>query len=286
MSPSQTLAKEASVEDLKRWIIIPILSMTTLWPGIAPAQPLPGEESQRANEMERARQIERDRARQEAQAPTYRHDRHEGETYVAGFGGYSWGHKFHDVEGTGALSGTTFGDRDLKNSGVYGGKIGYFLPDRWRWLGFEAEAFHTTPHLKQSGLAEGTHLGVTTAALNVVARGLLGCRRADRDVRASRTADGYDRDGEFCPLQPYAGLGIGVFFARASDIDGRSSDHAAPGLNALAGLRYFVTEHVAVFGEYKYNYATFKFNDIEGAGAGLRGDYSVSHAVGGLSFHF
>ena len=41
------------------------------------------------------------------------------------------------------------GEVDMKPSGVYGIKIGYFLPDRLQWLGVEVEALNTTPHLKE-----------------------------------------------------------------------------------------------------------------------------------------
>ena len=55
------------------------------------------------------------------------------------------------------------------------------------------------------------------------------------------------------------------------------------------GSDTFFTEHVALFGEYKYNRATFNFDKSvqpDGPAGGLRGDYSVHNIVGGLSFHF
>ena len=75
------------------------------------------------------------------------------ETYVAGFGGYTFGGKFSDVEGAGLLPGGNLGDRDLADAGVYGGKLGHFFGDRMDWLGVEMEAFNTTPHVEQQGLA-------------------------------------------------------------------------------------------------------------------------------------
>ena len=48
----------------------------------------------------------------------------------------TFGHDFTDVERTGAGAGLNQGDIDLKNSVVYGGKIGYFLPEQMNWLGF------------------------------------------------------------------------------------------------------------------------------------------------------
>ena len=41
--------------------------------------------------------------------------RREGEVYVSGFGGFTWGHDLSDVEGRGTLGGQQFGGRDLKN---------------------------------------------------------------------------------------------------------------------------------------------------------------------------
>ena len=55
-------------------------------------------------------------------------------------------------KGTGALSGIKLGDIDLKNSGVYGAKVGYFMPRRLNWLGLEMEGFNTTAAPQGNGL--------------------------------------------------------------------------------------------------------------------------------------
>lgn len=107
-----------------------------------------------------------------------------------------------------------------------------------------------------------------------------------RDGLPRSATDRDYRDHDFCRLQPYAGVGSGVSFARASDATGSASDNAVPGLNVLAGVHYFVTERVALFGEYKYNRATFDFYNVAATAAGLKGDYSASHIVGGLSLYF
>jgi hypothetical protein len=64
------------------------------------------------------------------------------------------------------------------------------------------------------------------------------------------------------------------------------SDNAAPGLNALAGVRYYITRGVAVFGEYKCNRVNLDFDNLGGTGAGLSGTYSVSHVVEAFPFIF
>lgn len=253
------------------------------FPGAIMAQNPPTLEQQRAQDAERAQQAQSKRPVER------RYDERDrpGELYVAGFGGYTIGHGFDNVEGTGALSGINLGDIDLKDSGVYGAKVGYFMPRRLNWLGVEMEAFNTTPHLKETAFTTGAHLRVTTLAFNAIARAKMMCERHDDHDRTRRPANDRDyRYHEFCRLQPYVGVGLGVFFARASDATGSASDNGVPGLNALAGVRYYFTERVALFGEYKYNRATFEFDNVGATAAGLKGDYSASHIVGGLSLHF
>lgn len=231
-------------------------------------------------------------------------ERHrEGEVYVAGFGGFTWGHQFSGVEGTGTLNNQgQIGSQDLANSVVYGAKIGYFHPGRLNWLGLEVEGFNSTPHIEQGAGLPGSHLRVTTLAFNLIARTKVGCRHGDDDdVRYRRTpvADRHDdedrpyahdrssfRDNERCPVQLYAGVGPGIFFAETSNALGRSTDNGRVGLNALAGAKFFLTRHVAAFAEYKFNYAQFDFVRGQGSTAGISGEYTASHVVGGLALHF
>jgi hypothetical protein len=229
--------------------------------------------------------------------------RQEGEVYVSGFGGFTWGHYLSDVEGRGSLNGQQFGGRDLANSGVYGAKIGYFHPGRLNWLGLEVEGFNSTPHIEQQqGGLPGTHLRVTVLAFNAIARTRVGCRKRDDvrhrdDVRLETdgTVRGSDHDriawspldeNLRCPLQLYAGAGPGIFFAETSNQFGNSTDNGRIGLNALAGAKYFMTRNLAVYAEYKFNYAKFDFTQIQGGPAGLTGNYLASHVVGGLAYHF
>src|SRR3569832_725078 len=86
--------------------------------------------------------------------------KHEGELYVAGFGGFTLGHSFSHPEGRGTLAGQAFDSFDLANSVIYGMKIGYFHPGRLNWLGLEVEGFNTTPHLQQQNNVPGTYLRV------------------------------------------------------------------------------------------------------------------------------
>jgi opacity protein-like surface antigen len=258
-----------------------------------------------AERAERARQADRARAADVAPPDRvrYQEEYHRpGELYVAGFGGYTFGgSSFTNAQ----FAGNATRGFVLNDSGIYGLKIGYFMPDRLNWLGFEVEGFNTSPNLKPSGNGPGgtplpgASLRVSTLAFNAIIRGKFACgpsrnepsRRTTTEthrttVETQRNVYG-DREDTFCPLQPYVGAGIGVFFAHTNGIGGMNSasDNAVPGFNGLAGVRYFMTEHIAVFGEYKYNRATFNFDRVSALG-GLSGDYSVHNVVGGLSFHF
>jgi opacity protein-like surface antigen len=271
-----------------------------------PPQPVPGQPSppMTPTEAERAREAERlkqaDGARVAEQEPRIeRRLVRPSETYLAGFGGYTFGGKINNMEGTGFLSGLNLNDRDLADSGVYGGKLGHFFGDQMDWLGVEMEAFNTTPHVEQRGPVPGSHFRVTTLAFNLIGRLKLGC-----ETKTERTETGTDREirfaqpererryeiryeREFCRLQPYAGVGLGVFFANLSNNGNSVSDNAVPGLNVLGGVRYYFTERIALFGEYKYNYAVFDASTSGPfGGAGFKGDYQANHVVGGLSFHF
>ena len=52
------------------------------------------------------------------------------------------------------------------------------------------------------------------------------------------------------------------------------------------GLRFYFTERIALFGEYKYNWAALDLTNGPIGGGGFKGDYQANHVVGGLSFHF
>ena len=219
-----------------------------------------------------------------------------GELYGALFGGYTIAHGI-DIEGTGLGSFVNFGTIGLQDSGVYGGKAGFFFPGRGNWAGVEVEAFRTTPDVKSTTIGStagglpipiagtripGAQLSVTTVALNAVARAKFLCRP---ETGPEDTTSVRSERRPLCALQPYAGVGFGVFFADLSSPFG-SIESPVLGLNVLGGVRYYFTRQIALFGEYKYNRASFRVDNIEGTGAGIDGVYAVSHVVAGLSLHW
>jgi opacity protein-like surface antigen len=172
--------------------------------------------------------------------------------------------------------GAKYSDLAMKPAVAVGAKLGYFFP-RATWLGVQTEAFLGFPLYKQQ-VVSGTgpscpcrltteaagNMTVATWALNAIVR----------------------YPGK--QLQPYAGVGVGLFFARLPDSDW---DQAVPGLNALAGVRYFIGDRIALFIEYKYNRARFNFDRgavdrNTGQFTSLTVDYSASLLVIGNSFHW
>jgi opacity protein-like surface antigen len=209
----------------------------------------------------------------------------QAEWYVAGQGGGSFPDSLSSVQvldpSTGFPSGVTSSELLLHNSVMYGAKVGYYF-DQLPWLGVEMEAFHSTPHVKQqtailsssdgstlaSGAISGQDLRVTNfAPVNIVVR--------------------YQKMG---PLEPYAGIGLGVFFARIHDARSgeSSSDNLKPGLNTQVGLRWRITKNLSLFGEWKYNHASLDFNysTPTGAAGGTQGTYRTHIAAGGIGWHF
>ena len=83
----------------------------------------------------------------------------------------------------------------------------------------------------------------------------------DKDGTTVHDKDGrhydYEKDGRHydddwspedenarCPLQVYAGAGPAIFFARTSNRIASSSENGEVGVNALAGVKYFVHRNV------------------------------------------
>lgn len=206
------------------------------------------------------------------------------EGYFAVFGGYVFGGKF-DAEGTGLLNGVSFGNGSLANSAVVGAKAGGFFAQSLNWFGVEAELYNTTPHIEQQGSAAGSHMRVTTLAINAIARAQFSCEKKQLDLEQVTERFAFQYATEFCRLQPYAGVGLGIYWVDISNSSFSAHANFVPGFNALAGIRYYFTDRIAMFTEYKYNRATFNFSGVQGL-AGFEGVYSINHIVAGFSYHY
>lgn len=195
------------------------------------------------------------------------------EAYVAGMLGGVFPDNLDDVQDG---AGGRYADLSTDAGFATGAKLGYFFPEV-SWLGVETEVFVAFPRVRGQTVpgsgpgcpctlaTSGGNMQVVTWAFNAIAR--------------------YPHER----FQPYAGLGLGLFFA---DLNTRSSewDSGVPGLNVLAGLRYVIDRRFAVFGEYKYNHASFTFDRAVEVSTGgftsLKADYSANLFVVGFSFRF
>lgn len=215
------------------------------------------------------------------------------ETYISGQFGVtlpsvlpsSFDNGLTNAETTGTLgrilNGGAVSDQSLQRSILYGGKIGHYFR-AVPWLGIEAEVYNTTPHIKQQTLTfSGPSGPVGSADFDGLNFRVLTVAPFNLVLRYHKSK-----------LQPYVGVGPGIFFARIHDpsiTSGNSQSSIGIGVNAFAGLRYYFTRHVSLFGEGKFNYTRFSFNETPSGAFNLFGfdaDYRIFHASFGLSVHF
>lgn len=194
----------------------------------------------------------------------------QAEWYVAGQVGANLPADLSDVQWSAGGASVSGNDLALQTSLVYGGKVGYYF-DSVKWLGVETEVFNATPHIKQQnytigGFNFGTVPGLynrmlTWAPVNLVVRYQAGS------------------------FEPYAGVGLGVFFSHLS-ASGFSSSSTDVGLNTQVGLRYRITGAIAMFGEWKYNWANIGHDNLAGTGLNFEADYRAHNFVFGVGYHF
>ncbi|MGH7309417.1 MAG: outer membrane protein [Candidatus Rokuibacteriota bacterium] len=195
---------------------------------------------------------------------------------------------------------------DFNDSFLVGAKFGYFFtrPFLGGHFGTELELYYTQPEASsQTVTFSGTGLGVPpnnqlplpsvsfevfTVALNLLYRLPLFTSEAYPNGR----------------LQPYIGVGVGAFFAkmetRASilEADPRIKDRdEQPGVQALGGLKFFVTRNVALFAEYRFAQTdefTFDFKAQGTVMGGIpvtetardRSDLTQHQAAFGIAIHW
>jgi hypothetical protein len=185
----------------------------------------------------------------------------QAEWYTGLYTGANFADDLHNVDGTGGLAGLSAPDFDLKNSVVYGAKLGNYFGHSW--FGVEGEVFNSTPHVKNLDDIPGFHLRVTTLALNIMAR------YPGRSV------------------QPYGGIGFALLVARMGEsATTRSDSDVGPAFNALAGIRFFLTPYIALFTEYKFSEGTLRFDEAFAVGNGFVAEYRAQYVTAGVTYHF
>lgn len=194
------------------------------------------------------------------------------ETYFGGMLGGTFQNTFTDVQDG---QSDRYSDLKMKNSVVAGIKLGHYF-SKAEWFGLETELFAIAPRLKsQTVPGTGPSCPCTLTTTDPALRTLTWAFNAVVRYPGEK-------------FQPYAGVGVGLFFADLRTPSAKA-DNAVPGLNALAGARYFLTKDLALFGEYKHIQASFNFDRAISTGAGstaLKGDFSSDMFVVGVSAHF
>jgi opacity protein-like surface antigen len=147
-----------------------------------------------------------------------------------------------------------------------------------KWLGVETEFFHSAPHVMRQPITSHSAGGASTTIL------------PGQDIRLNTWAPinivVRHQMGQF---EPYAGIGMGVFFAHLRDgATHETSDSTTVGLNTQIGLRYLVTKNISLFGDFKFIRTSFNFAESSPtqAAGGFKGDY-MAHIVSiGVGYHF
>lgn len=215
------------------------------------------------------------------------------EFYVAGYLGAAIPtDKDVDVNALGATPLLTLQDVSLDTSLAYGGKVGYFF-ESLPYFGLEIEGYGYNPDasaqtVQSSLLGVPGSARVNNADLSVAGLGINGVFRLQLDESPSFPKG---------RLQPYAGMGLGVYFASLKtnqpmlpglpDLNVDDNDTNV-GFQALLGLKYFLIEHLALFAEYKYVYTgDFEFEEtVAGAPATVETSLTSSLIYGGIAWHF
>lgn len=195
----------------------------------------------------------------------------------------------HEADTSETLTGSdlSISDTEFDLGPMFGGRLGYWLEAlNAPFLGIEAEIYGGFPQIDGQILtvAGSTQVLIQEADVDVLTVGLNALVRYPVG-----------------PIQPYGGVGVGILNVGIDDIitttpisivtpgvslirSGGSTflstgDDTAVALQLMGGVRGFITDNVALFGEYKWVTAEVEFKDVDF-------DYSASHVYGGIEFHF
>lgn len=181
---------------------------------------------------------------------------------------------------------------------LVGGRIGYWLEQLNNpFVGLEAEIYGSFPTISDqsltmelSGVANGTS-GTTTTSIPI------------KEAELNLLTVGFNAllRYPYGRIQPYGGAGVGIataflesvnvreattitlggssFTLDAGDNLFRDDQDTAVALHLIGGVRGFLSDNVALFGEYKYVRADFEFESLEL-------DYEANQVYGGIEFYF
>lgn len=204
------------------------------------------------------------------------------ESYFAAELGYAFPQSLSNGNVTqDGFGGLDISDQPLKNSPMFGAKLGHYF-SRARWLGIETEVTYSNPHVKQGSITFSGPGGppVTSPVLAGLTQRMIMWAPITLLVRYPGQR-----------LQPYAGVGPALFFAHLNGPTAPPGQSGtAIGLNAEAGLRYYITRHWSLSSEGKYNLARIGYtsNDSNPNADpfGFRATYSVFTVSLAIGYHF
>ncbi|HXG05626.1 MAG TPA: outer membrane beta-barrel protein [Candidatus Binatia bacterium] len=221
--------------------------------------------------------------------------------------GSSYAHD-RDIEEKLTIEGIEFFDGTLEDveadtSVIVGGKAGYFFPGILQGkLGVELDVYHYRPEMdRQTVRRRGSLLGAPFDEDDEIERMLLEVTAVTLNALL-RLPFLVGSDFPRGRLHPYFGIGGGLFVANAEvdiALDERiEADDCdlKPGVQALAGLMFFLTQNIALFAEYKFTH-TAEF-DLRFRGSGTVAGIPVTanerrevgltshHWYAGLAFHW
>lgn len=182
-----------------------------------------------------------------------------------GIGGAFTQNEDVEVFGGGAASGIFRGD--FADSFTAGGRGGYWF-DQIPWFGVAGTVSYFQPDVRPADIGDVERIDFTVVPITALAM-----FRAPVQV---------SRRFPYGQLQPYAGVGPGLFISDFSDF-GFSDTTADPGIDVRAGMYWLFTPEIGMFGEYRFTY----FNaELEDRGASVETDVNTHYFVAGLSVRF
>lgn len=197
--------------------------------------------------------------------------------------------KLSSVELTDFSPPGSMSSRSLTNSALFGAKLGYFFPGA-KWFGLETEFYRMTPHIEQQQTTISVQSGAILRGVGPVVGGTTtGVVSGDHfSVSTWVPVNAMFRYYK-TRLQPYVGIGPGVFFGSVSSSNPQfpsSQTSTRLGLNVKGGAEYYFTRHVTAFAEVKWNYTRFDFSGNPNGGFGFKATYSPILMAFGISYHF
>jgi opacity protein-like surface antigen len=180
-----------------------------------------------------------------------------------------------EVTGGSFGSGTSSTNPVFKDSVLGGARFGHFFKSI-PWFGLSTEVSYSTPNLAQQAL----NVTPSGSAPNQIVR------LSGQSMRTVIWSNNLEFRVPGVQVEPYGGIGLAVMFAHLQDATtGIGRSDTSPGLNVYVGGRYWATEHVTVFAEWKYNHIPLSF-DPNGSLVGFSTNFTTMNVVLGAGYHF